>query len=150
MLPGFHRFAMVELAVEGVDGLFADGRELARQGPTYTWDTLCSFPDDEELVLIVGSDAALGIPSWHRFEDVLARVSVLVIPRLGVDAEQVGMVLPDAHFLSMPALELSSTEIRQAAERGLPFRFLVTEPVFRYIEANNLYAEIGKGDIVDS
>ncbi|MFP4074573.1 MAG: nicotinate-nicotinamide nucleotide adenylyltransferase, partial [Actinomycetota bacterium] len=54
--PGKHRLEMCRLAVEGAEGLEVDLRELDRDGPTYTADTLGTFPRDEELFLILGSD----------------------------------------------------------------------------------------------
>ena len=76
---------MTRLAVEGVLGLEADDREVARGGLTYTVETLETFPDDEDLFLILGSDAAAGLRTWHRAEDVLGRVQVIVAPRRGTD-----------------------------------------------------------------
>jgi nicotinate-nucleotide adenylyltransferase len=139
---------MTELAIEGVDGFEVDPLELKREGPTYTVDTLTGFPPDEELVLILGADAALGIPTWHRFHEVLQRARVLVAPRPGTDSTAVAVALPDASFLDMAVLEVSGTEIREMAAAGGPFRFLVTEPVHRYIEENRLYAQPGKDDMV--
>jgi len=140
---------MTRLAVEDVDGFFVDGREVDREGLTYTVDTLASFPDDEDLFLILGADAALGLSTWHRFEDVLARATVLVVPRPGTDSTLVRRVVPDAVFLDMAVLEISGTEIRRHAATGHPYRFLVTSDVHRYIEANTLYAEAVKSDIVE-
>ena len=63
------RMRLVELAVESQDGFRADDRELQRSGPSWTIDTLIElreeFPD-RSLGLIVGMDAFLGLPSWHR------------------------------------------------------------------------------------
>lgn len=146
--PGHHRMEMTRIAVEGVEGLFADSREVGRQGPTYTFDTLATFPDDEETFLIVGSDTAVGLPSWHRFEDILDRVTVLIAPRRGMDVVLLNDIVPGATILEMPMLEVSATAIRRSASQGLPYRFLVTEGVHRYIEDNNLYAKPPKDDIV--
>ena len=63
--PAAHRWEMTRRAVAGVGYFEADDREVARDGWTYTADTLATFPDDEELVLILGADAAAGLPTWH-------------------------------------------------------------------------------------
>ncbi len=142
------RMAMVRLAVDGVEGFELDDREVRREGASYTIDTLSSFPDAEELSLILGADAALGIETWHRWEEILDRASILVVPRPGTDPRDVQSVLPDALFLDMAVLEVSGTEIREMVELGEPFRFLVAPAVFEYIEAHGLYAKPGGSDRV--
>lgn len=143
-----HRLEMIRLAIADIDGFGIDDRELEREGPTYTIDTLLSFPETEELSLILGADAALGLPSWHRWEEVVDRVSLLVVPRPGTDAREVQTGLPEAVFLDMAVLEISGTEIREMARIGEPFRFLVPAAVHDYIEDLGLYAEPGGDDMV--
>jgi nicotinate-nucleotide adenylyltransferase len=143
-----HRLEMIRLAIADIDGFEVDDREIGREGPTYTIDTLHSFPESEELSLILGTDAALGIQSWHRWEEVVDRVSLLVVPRPGTDARDVQAVAPDAVFLDMAVLEISSTEIREMAALGEPFRFLVPLAVHDYIESLGLYAEPEGDDMV--
>jgi nicotinate-nucleotide adenylyltransferase len=143
-----HRVAMTRLAIDGVPGFEIDLREVSRDGATYTIDTLHTFPEDEELSLILGADAALGIESWHRWEEILQRAAMLVVPRPGTDPRDVQSVLPDAMFLDMAVLEISGTEIREMAALGEPFRFLVAASVHDYIAAHGLYADLGGGDRV--
>lgn len=144
-----HRLEMTRIATSGVDGFEVDDREVYRPGLTFTIDTLESFPDDEELFLILGADAALGLPTWRNYREVLDRATLIVLPRPGTDSTAVGELLPEAVFLDMAVLEISGTEIRRLAGTGHPYRFLVTEGVHAYIEAHNLYAEAGKDDRVD-
>lgn len=146
--PARHRLAMARLALDGVEGVEVDDREIERDGPTYTIDTLGTFPEPEELYLVMGADAALGIPSWKQAGRIRSRVTLLVLPRPGVDSTVVAELLPEAVFIDMAVLEISGTEIRDMARRGAPFRFLVPEPVYRYITAHDLYAEGGSGDRV--
>lgn len=139
---------MARLAVDGVAGFEVDDREVLREGPTYTVDTLLSFPDDEQLFLVLGADAAIGIHTWHRAPEVLERATVLVVPRAGVDSRQVLDTIPDCSFLDMGILEVSGTEIRARARAGEPFRFLVTEAVHTYITAGGLYQHLSGDDMV--
>lgn len=143
-----HRLAMTRLAVAGVEGFEVDDREVLRDGPTYTADTLDTFSDDEELCLILGADAAFGIRSWERFADVLERATVLVLPRPGTDSTLIGDVIPDAVFLDMAVLEVSGTDIRNMAREGQPFRFLVTDDVYDYIREHSLYPDRREADRV--
>jgi len=137
--PGKHRLEMCRLAIEGVEGLEVDLRELDRGGPTYTIETLGTFPAEEELFLILGSDSLGGIASWESWEQVLARVTLVEAPRSGT-VRGVG----EAHGavqLEMGVLEVSSTDIRRRIAEGRPYRYLVTAPVHGYIEVTSLYAE---------
>ena len=143
-----HRVAMVRLAIEGNEGFEVDTREVEREGKTYTIDTLDTFPDDESLFLILGADSAAGIRSWHRYEEVLERARMIVVPRPGTSPSAVTEALPGALRLEMAALDVSSTMIRAMAKEGRPFRFLVPEPVHQYIVDNNLYAKPQSGDRV--
>jgi nicotinate-nucleotide adenylyltransferase len=141
VLAAEHRLEMTKLAIDGVEGFALDDQEVVRDGPTFTADTLASFPPDEELFLILGADAASRIQSWDRFEDVLARTTVLVLPRPGTDSTIIADVITDAVYLDMAVLELSGTEIRNLARDGQPFRFLVTRAVHDYIRENHLYPD---------
>ena len=143
-----HRLEMIRLAIDEVERFEIDDRELDREGPTYTIDTILSFPDGEDLSLILGADAAVGLPTWHRWEEVVDRVSLLVVPRPGTDVREVQSVLPEAVFLDMAVLEISGTEIREMAAVGEPYRFLVPLAVHDYIEDLGLYAELGGDDMV--
>ena len=132
---------MCRLSIDGVAGLEVDERETERDGPTFTVDTLETFSSDEELVLILGADAASRIRTWNRWEDVLARASLAVAPRPGVAVDGDLPWTP----IEMGLFEISGTDIRQRVRKGRPFRFLVTRPVYDYIRAHALYAE-GEGD----
>jgi nicotinate-nucleotide adenylyltransferase len=136
---GEQRLEMCRLAVEGVDGIEVDRREVDRDGPTYTVETLATFPPDEELFVIVGSDSLAGLETWHRWKEVVVRATLVEAPRSGTEpgmGRQHGAIP-----LEMGLLEISSSDIRRRATSGLPYRFLVTEPVFDYIEATNLYLQ---------
>lgn len=138
------RVAMCRLAVEGVDGLEVDEREIWREGPTYTIDTLATFPDDEEIFLIVGGDAAAGLRTWQRWEEILDRANFVVIPRPGSPTSDI----PGSITVDMGALEVSGTEIRSRASEARPFRYLVTPQVYEYILSRDLYTKDLSDDMV--
>lgn len=146
--PAVHRLEMVRLAVADRPGLEVDDREIERSGPTYTIDTLESFPSSDRLSLILGADSAMGIVSWHRWEDVVARADVLVVPRPGFTHEDVTEVLPTARSIDMEPVSISATTIRERIREGLSVEGLVPKPVIEYIEANHLYANPGENDMV--
>lgn len=135
------RWNMTVLAVDGIPYFEADDREVKRGGWTYTADTLRSFPEGEELYLIVGADAARGIPTWHKAGAVLDRATVVVIPRPGVARTEVDDVLTGNDFvwLDTPDVRLSGTMLRRQAAAGRSIRFLVREAVWQYVEEHEIY-----------
>lgn len=139
---------MTRLAVDEYEGFEVDDREVLRDGPTYTADTLDTFPEDEELFLILGADAASRMPTWQRYEDILDRVTILVVPRPGTDSTEVAATVPQAVFLDMAVLEVSGTDLRAMSRAGRPFRFLVAEAVYDYILEHRLYADPEERDNV--
>ena len=155
------RLRMVELAVAGQEGFVADDRELRRDGPSYTVDTLQSlhaeFPG-RSLGLIVGMDAFLGLPDWHRWEDILRLAHVVVAHRPGWRAPDIGPLgelitergthRPDdlrdtehgrIHIHAVTQLEISSTEIRQLVRAGRDPRFLMPDAVCQAIRETGCY-----------
>jgi nicotinate-nucleotide adenylyltransferase len=138
--PAADRFAMVEAAVADVKGLVAGDAEIRRGGPSFTADSLATLVDDypgAELFTIVGDDAAAGLTSWERHEEVVAQSHLVVVDRPGTPVE-----LP-AGFewlrVEVPRLEVSSTDLRARVRDGRPLDYLVTEPVLDIIATRRLY-----------
>ncbi len=134
-----HRWTMTVLACEGVEYLVPDDREVRRDGWTYTFDTLTEFPDDD-LVLILGADAAARLPTWHRAPEVIARTRVAVMPRAGTGRAEVAATGVDAVWLDVPEIAISGTMLRERRRLGHSLRFFVREGVHRHIEEHGLYA----------
>ncbi len=136
------RLAMVEAAVAEVDGLVAGDAEIRRGGPSFTADTLATMVEDNpgaELFTIVGDDAAAGLTSWERHEEVVAQSQLVVVDRPGAPVElPVGFVWLR---VEVPRLEVSSTDLRARVRDGRPLDYLVTEPVLDIIAARRLYRE---------
>lgn len=135
-----NRWAMTELGIEGIDYFEADDREVRRLGPSYMIDTLATFDEDEDIFMILGADAAVGLPSWHRWEDVVNRTTVAVISRPGIAEEEVAATGAPYIWLDTPGIPISSTMLRARAEAGRSIRFFVPDPVWRYVEESQLYA----------
>lgn len=135
------RWRMTELAVADVPYFEADDREVRREGWTYTIDTLKSFPNDEQLFLILGADAARGVSSWQSAAEVLQRATVAVVPRPGVERSQVDESLRggDVIWLETPDVRLSGTMLRRQAAAERSIRFLVRDNVWRYVRDNEIY-----------
>ena len=155
------RLAMVECAVAGVAPLVVDARELQRDKPSYTIDTLelmrAELAADAQVFLLLGWDAFCGLPTWHRWEELLQHCHILVLQRPDADSEP-----PDAlrnllaarsvsdplalkgpsgqiAFVWQTPLAVSATQIRQLLASGKSVRFLVPDAVLAYIDAHGLY-----------
>ncbi|MFN0092601.1 MAG: nicotinate-nucleotide adenylyltransferase [Acidimicrobiales bacterium] len=142
------RLAMVQAAVAEVDGLEACDIEIRRGGESVTADTLQTLHAQDpsrRLFLIVGADAAAGLPTWRRLDEVRSLAELVIVDRPG------GSPLPEvgewsAHRVEIPLLGISSSDLRARAAQGRPLRFLVPEPVRALIEERMLYRLDGDGD----
>ncbi|HEY7625980.1 MAG TPA: nicotinate-nucleotide adenylyltransferase [Ilumatobacteraceae bacterium] len=138
--PAHDRLAMVEAAVADVDGLVAGNDEILRGGPSFTADTLAVLADrhpEARLFTIVGDDAAAGLTTWERHDEVVARSQLVVVDRPGAPVQ----LSPEFDWLhvEVPHLEVSSTDLRERVRDGRPLDYLVTEPVLAIIAARQLY-----------
>ena len=134
-----HRWEMTRLAVEGVDYFEADDREVHRDGWTYTIDTVRSYPASDDITLVLGSDAALGLTTWQEADELIERVSIAVAERPGTDRSVVESALGAVTWLDMPLLPVSGTILRARASEGRSIRFMVRESVWDYLTMNQLY-----------
>jgi nicotinate-nucleotide adenylyltransferase len=160
--PGSLRLRMVRAAIRGQAGFVADARELERPGPSYTVDTLKSlraeFPGSS-LCLVLGMDAFLGLPRWHRWQELLDLAHVVVAHRPGWRVPEGGVLgelvrerrTSDRAVLAVGAgrihvepvtqLEISSTELRASVRAGIDPRYLVPDGVRQIILDTECYAE---------
>lgn len=134
-----HRWNITKLGVGGIEYFEPDDREVLREGPSYMADTLTTFPDDEEIFLILGADAAARLPTWDRWKEVVERTTVAVISRPGVAEEEVAAIGAPYLWLDTPGIPISSTMLRARAEAGRSLRFFVPDPVWRYVLDEKLY-----------
>jgi nicotinate-nucleotide adenylyltransferase len=143
------RLALLRAALVGQDRLTLDTRELDRDGPSYTVDTLASLRaeigPERPLVLLVGADAFAGLASWHLWQDLfrLAHIGVLTRPggHHALSAELAGFVegrrTPRLHGpagqvidIAITPLDIAATAIREAFAAGNEPRFLMPEACF--------------------
>ncbi|NIV18601.1 MAG: nicotinate-nucleotide adenylyltransferase [Woeseiaceae bacterium] len=156
------RLEMVQVAAGGQDGFSVDARETDRAGPSYTVDTLTELREElgeTPIGLIVGMDAFLGLPSWHRWGELLQLAHIVVAHRPGWKAPDIGALgelisehgthrisdLHDnaagcVHIHAVTQLEISSTEIRELVAAGRDPRFLMPDSVRDIILNSNCYS----------
>lgn len=141
--PAADRYALVEAAVEGVAGLAASAAEIERGGRSYTADTMAELSrlyPGAELHLIVGADVAASLHTWERLEEVTALAALVVVNRPGAPAPPAPPGWRGVLAVEVPALDISSTDLRERAADGRPLDFLVPPEAIRCIRQRGLYA----------
>jgi nicotinate-nucleotide adenylyltransferase len=138
--PSTVRLALVEAAVEHLDGLEASDVEIRHGGPSYTADTLATLHAEEpdaELWVVLGADAAAGLPTWERGDEVASLARLAVAAREG----ETGPPPPGWTWeeVAMTRLDVSATDIRRRVAEGRSIDVLVPPAVRSQIEARSLY-----------
>ena len=158
------RLKMVQSATEAQPGFVVDDRELRRDGPSYSVDTLTTLRQEypqRPLGLIIGMDAFLGLPAWYHWREILQLAHIVVAHRPGWRAPDMGPLgellaasgthrVDDLHeevaghiFIhDVTQLEISSSEIRGLVALGRDPRFLMPDSVRELIEQSGCYTEI--------
>ncbi len=162
------RAAMLELAIDGEPDLCVDRRELRREGPSWTVDTLAELRAemgrDAPIAWLIGADSLLQLASWHRWRELFELAHIVVVDRPGVaaDAAALGSQAPEVFVelaprwrdpgqldkaagggiarVPMPAMRPeSSTELRRRIATGAPWQDWVPPAVASYIVRHELY-----------
>jgi nicotinate-nucleotide adenylyltransferase len=162
-----HRLEMARRAVAGNPRFVLDAREIERDAPSYSVDTLAALraelPPNASLVLFMGGDAFLGLTTWHEWRRLFDLAHIAVAHRPGYSLASWEDALPDplrpllstrrceqaAEIAEKPAgrvflhtitqLDISASQIRDRALRGKSLRYLLPDPVIDYINENHLY-----------
>jgi nicotinate-nucleotide adenylyltransferase len=142
------RLAMTRLAAADDSRFSVSSLEVERDGPSYTYETLellAKERGNRELVFVMGADAAVGLESWREPERVVELARIAVARRAGVSDSEVAAVMGSlgagerVTMLEMPQFGVSSSAVRERAAAGRPLRYLVPEPVARFIEEKGIY-----------
>lgn len=139
--PSSERFALVEAALAGREGLEASDLEIRRGGDSFTADTLSTLRNANpaaELFLIVGQDQAANLHTWGRVEQIRDLATLVVVRRPGVPA------IPALDGwrtveVDVPLLDVSASDCRARFARGEPVDWLVPDPVVRLVRERGLY-----------
>jgi len=152
--PADHRFKMVQLAVEPIPGFHAIDIEVRRKGPSYTIDTLEVLINEEKKLpssprrrfsLMLGDDAVVALPQWHRFQDIVALVPLLVGQRKGLCDTSFLRGYPEVYKAVLDGLtptsfmEISATDLRERIRHGRYCGHLVPGKVLDYITEHRIY-----------
>jgi nicotinate-nucleotide adenylyltransferase len=150
--PAEDRYLMVVIATSSNPSFMVSRLEIEREGPTYSVDTLREVRaerGDVDLVFITGADAMLEILQWKDPEEALGLAHFIAATRPGYDlsAFERGAPTEDPRVsvMQIPALAISSTDIRERVASGRPIRYLVPDGVQTYISKAGLYRDAGAG-----
>jgi nicotinate-nucleotide adenylyltransferase len=149
--PPADRLTMIRLAIASNPALGLDESDLDPAASGYTADLLPvlrrRYPDDE-LTFIVGGDSLVATP-WQRFDEVLDQLDAFAIaPRADKPLDPLHALVAGlradrgakVRILDLPSLSESATLVREQLARGGSVRYIVPEPVYRYITDHDLYA----------
>ena len=142
--PAEHRYLMTVIATASNPRFKVSRIDIDREGPTYTVDTLADMQKlypDAELVFISGADAIAQISAWKNADQLWDLAHFVAVSRPGHK-----LTVPDApegaiSKLEIPALAISSTDIRARVQTGKPVWYLVSDGVVQYIAKNKLYGQ---------
>jgi len=147
LLPDHHRLAMVRLAIENNPKLNVSSIEFDLPKPSYTVFTLQilkeKFPENK-FSLIMGEDNLRTLHKWKNYNYILEHFEIYVYPRCLDEKEELKETNDFArhkhvHFCDAPIMNISSTHIREAIKNKKDVRYLLTEPVFKYLDEMNFY-----------
>ncbi len=163
-VPAAARIAMAELACRNIDGMHVDARECLSDLPSYTYNTLSAIHSEQpasRLLLLLGLDAFLALPTWYRWQDIFALAHVVVVSRPGFEISEAALdpVLWQEFFkreakdpddckqsssgkilmLDIPTLAISSTRIRAMLRSREDVSQYLNEDVAAYIRDHELY-----------
>jgi nicotinate-nucleotide adenylyltransferase len=170
------RARMLDLAIAGETGLKVDRRELTREGPSYTIDTLlelrAEFGDALPIAWLVGGDSLHQLHTWHRWRELFAHAHILAVQRPGshIDPETMALAAPEVAVevaqrwcgvealrarpsggLAVLALQElrpeSSTELRHRIAAGTDWRGWLPPSVASYIDRHRLYSTAGPDSV---
>ncbi|MQB01636.1 MAG: nicotinate-nucleotide adenylyltransferase [Actinobacteria bacterium] len=140
-----HRLVMTALAAAHNKRFAVSRLELDREGATYTVETMTALREfygpAVKLFFILGADAAAKLDSWVRIEGLREVAELVVVGRPGhtVGDGPTPDSWPVMHRVDVPAIDISSTDLRRRLRRGEPIDFMVTDEVASYIRENGLY-----------
>jgi nicotinate-nucleotide adenylyltransferase len=144
--PAEDRYLMTVIATASNPRFRVSRVEIDRDGPTYTVDTLRALAaenPDAELYFITGADAIFEIFDWRDPDEVLGLAHFIAATRPGYDLRRFetrsATKQPNVSAMNVPALAISSTDVRERVREGRPIRYLLPEGVKSYVEKVGLY-----------
>ncbi|WHY84791.1 nicotinate-nucleotide adenylyltransferase [Neobacillus novalis] len=132
------RVQMLKLAIQGNSAFKIETIELHREGLSYTVDTMkmmnAEYPD-HQFFFIIGADMIEYLPKWHKIDELVKLVQFVGVERPAYSDQTNYPIL----YVDVPAIDVSSSMIRERLTSGKTVRYLLPDSVIHYIEENQLY-----------
>jgi len=151
LLDEIHRLAMVKEAIYNNPKLKASNIEFDLPKPSYTVDTLAYLKEKHptyQFSLLMGEDNLRSFHKWKNFESILEKYPIFIYPRVYTTQElddelpkKENLLLnhPSIHVIDAPLMKISSGFIRKSIQNKKDIRYLVSEPVYKYLDEMNFY-----------
>ena len=140
------RINMVKIAIKDNPKFEYSDVDVIRKGTSYSIDSIIDIKkklkvEKDELYYLIGSDSLIDLKNWKKPREILKEVKVIVAIRPGFRPSDIPhWILKDVHFANIPRFELSSSKIRSRWVEDLTIRYMVTLPIWDYINKNKLYS----------
>ncbi|MFD7653221.1 nicotinate-nucleotide adenylyltransferase [Actinosynnema sp. NPDC059797] len=141
--PAEDRYLMTVVATASNPRFSVSRVDIDREGPTYTVDTLTDLRaahPGADLFFITGADALEQILSWRRADDVFGLAHFIGVTRPGYELDDTHLPPGAVSLVEVPAMAISSTDVRARTAAGLPVWYLVPDGVVQYISKRRLYS----------
>lgn len=143
--PPADRLAVARAAVVDLEGIEVSAIEIDRGGTTYTADTLAEVvaaDPDGEVFFIIGADVAASLDSWVRLDEIRDLATLVTVGRPGstVPLEELRAAGWRVEHVEVPALDVSSSDLRSRLAQGRPIDVMVPAPAVREIQRRGLYS----------
>lgn len=150
MLEDYHRYTMVEIAVEDNTKLKASRIEFSLPKPSYTTNTLAYLNEkypEHNFSLIMGEDNLRTLHKWKNYEEILNNHKIFVYPRVQTEEEKLTPIdvknnyitHKNVEFCEAPVMKISASFIRKAIKDKRDVRYLLTDSVHKYLTEMNFY-----------
>ena len=145
--PADHRIEMVKTAISDNPKFEYSNVDILRGGISYSIDSIMDVKrkvelNNDDLYYLIGSDSLIDFKNWEKPKQILDECNVIVAIRPGFRPSDIPpWILQKVHFANIPRFELSSSKIRSRWVEDLTIRYMVTLPIWEYINKNSLYSK---------
>ena len=139
------RIKMLKIATKDNPNFIISDNEIKRGGVSYSIDTILSYKEEtktetKNLFYLIGSDSLKQFETWKEPKRILDECRLIVAIRPGFRPSDIpNWILARIQFANIPRIEISSTQIRQRWLQNKTIRYMVTQPVWEFINENKIY-----------
>lgn len=152
LLPDYHRLSLIRIAIEDNPKVRVSNVEFSLPKPSYTINTLAHLKEEFPNItfaLIMGEDNLRSLHKWKNYQSILENHKIYIYPRVLTIQEKEDLKLhrtqsqlinhPNIIKVEAPVMKISSSFIRKSIKEGHDVRYLLTEPVYRYVKEMHFY-----------